>query len=352
MTKEIDFFRKQLMEWHRDTNDRELPWKADRDPYKIWLSEVIMQQTQVRQGLPYYLHFIDKYPTVEDLANADEGDVYRSWQGLGYYNRCKNLLHTARYIAKELKGKFPINRAEWLLLKGIGPYTASAITSFAYGAPHAVVDGNVQRVISRYYQVEEPIDVPLGAKIVQDLADLSLDRAHSDLYNQAIMDLGAMVCTPRKPLCERCPLKIRCKAYANQLTSVLPIKQKKLIIRTRYFNYVLFETAERISVSKRSEGDIWEGLYEPYLIESRAGLTKDEVARSLTSAGINASGIEYTGEMKQRLTHQWILSRFYRIVLENEPSDLKILSWVEKENLGYYAFPKTIVSYFTRNGYF
>ncbi len=195
------FFRKALLKWHMEDNNRILPWKQERDPYKIWLSEIILQQTRAAQGLPYYLRFAAEYPTIHDLAAAEDEAVFRLWQGLGYYNRCRNLLHTARYIAGKRNGHFPDDYHEIRQLKGIGSYTAAAIASFAFHQPYAVVDGNVLRVLSRFGGIDTPVDTPEGKKVFQVLAQELLDKEHNAAYNQAIMDFGASVCTPAIPKC-------------------------------------------------------------------------------------------------------------------------------------------------------
>src|SRR5690606_265290 len=268
MTKaQQQYFTRRLMHWHATHNDRSLPWKEEKDPYKIWLSEIILQQTRAQQGLPYYIKFTEAYPKVKDLATAAEEEVFRLWQGLGYYNRCRNMLATARYIHTELGGKFPRSFEEIQNLKGVGAYTAAAIASFAYGLPHAVVDGNVYRVLSRYFGIDKPIDSTAGKKEFTKLADALLDKTGSAGYNQAIMDLGATVCKPASPDCDGCPLAEKCFARANGLIADLPVKSKKLTIKTRHFHYILFLHDGHLWIRKRTEKDIWQNLHEPFLIE-------------------------------------------------------------------------------------
>ena len=221
-------FTKSLLDWHRTRNDRSLPWKNEKDPYRIWLSEIILQQTRAEQGIPYYLRFIEKYPDVASLAEAADEDVFRLWQGLGYYNRCRNLLVTARYVHNELEGQFPESYEGLLRLKGVGAYTAAAVASFAFGLPQAVLDGNVYRVLSRYFAVDAIPGTTIGRKRFQNLADLCLEPEASGAYNQAIMDLGATICTPLSPGCEQCPLAKRCQARTRGLTELLPVKTKNL----------------------------------------------------------------------------------------------------------------------------
>ena len=271
------YFTKQLMHWHQTDNERTLPWKEEKDPYKIWLSEILLQQTRAQQGLPYYIKFIQSFPTIKKMAAAKDEDVFRLWQGLGYYNRCRNMLATARYIANELGGKFPCTYDDIIKLKGIGPYTAAAIASFAFGAPNAVVDGNVYRVLSRFWGIEEPYDTLNGKKIFQSLAQELFFSKDSAAYNQAIMDLGATVCKPQIPACAVCPLQKNCFAFSQDLISSLPVRSKKLKVRKRYFHYLLLRANDKIWIHQRSEKDIWQSLHEPYLIEHDAALGQKEL---------------------------------------------------------------------------
>ncbi|HLA58283.1 MAG TPA: hypothetical protein VK622_05965, partial [Puia sp.] len=205
-----ELFTDRLLEWNKHQNIRSMPWKGIKDPYKIWLSEIILQQTRVEQGWSYYEKFVKAFPTIDDLARAPEEKVFKLWEGLGYYSRCKNLIHTARYISSELNGIFPDNYEDILLLKGIGPYTAAAISSFAFNEPRAVVDGNVQRVLSRYFGIAIPIDSLQGKKLFQELAQTLLDKSFAGIYNQEIMDFGAVVCKPQNPLCTQCVHQQNC----------------------------------------------------------------------------------------------------------------------------------------------
>lgn len=349
------YFSAKLVAWHATGNDRQLPWKNEKDPYKIWLSEVILQQTRALQGLPYYLRFIAAYPTVAAMAAANDEDAFRLWQGLGYYNRCKNMLATARYIANELNGRFPGTYEGLLALKGIGPYTAAAIASFAYGGPNAVVDGNVYRVLSRYFGIETPFDTTAGKKEFSALADELLNKKESAAYNQAIMDLGATVCTPRKPLCNECPLQQKCVATSSGLIEVLPVRSKKVTVRTRYFHYLLLTWEDTIWIHKREAGDIWENLHEPYLIESTAPLETADLMhnQALKNMHINAGDISYSGSSRQRLTHQLIEARFFTIALHQKPHITdRTGKWLTMSELKSAAFPKTLVSFLEKNLYF
>ena len=244
-----------------------MPWKGEKDPYKIWVSEIILQQTRVEQGLAYYNRFIKTFPTVHHLAKAPETTIFKLWEGLGYYTRCKNLIATAKYISKELNGKFPNKYDEILKLKGIGPYTAAAIGSFAFNLPHAVVDGNVFRVLARFFGIKTATDTTEGKKIFTALANELLDKKQPGIYNQALMDFGAMICKPQQPLCMECPLKTGCVAYLHDLITVLPIKEKTITKKPRWLYYIIIEHNGKVYVRKRSEKDIWQNLYEFVLLK-------------------------------------------------------------------------------------
>lgn len=349
------FFTKQLMQWHRADNERSLPWKEEKDPYKIWLSEIILQQTRAQQGLPYYLRFMETYPTISDMAGADDEEVFRIWQGLGYYNRCRNMLATARYIAGELKGHFPATHDAILALKGVGPYTAAAIASFAFGLLHAVVDGNVYRVLSRYFGIATPIDSTEGKQQFTELAEALLDKNDSAAYNQAIMDLGATVCKPAAPECEICPVSKNCIAYKNGLVAQLPVKAKKLKVSRRYFHYIIFKGGEQIWIRKRTGKDIWQNLYEPFMVEAEGHLAMKDLIKteSLQHYNLKTEQLEYEGKLSQRLTHRIIESHFYTCDVKKAaitlPEDGK---WVNLKQLHNYAFPKSILSFFEKKAYF
>ena len=349
------YFTEQLLWWNEHENQRELAWKGEKDPYKIWLSEVILQQTRSEQGYPYYMSFISSYPDIQSLAKAKDEEVFRLWQGLGYYNRCRNMLFTARYIVNELSGKFPNTFSDILALKGVGAYTAAAIASFAYGLPHAVVDGNVYRVLSRYFAIEEPIDTTVGKKMFSGLAQDLLAKNKSVAYNQAIMYLGAIVCTPKNPLCVECPLSKKCSSKGTELTSLLPVKSKKLKVTERHFHYILFLNKDAVWIRKRTDSDIWQNLHEPYLIEGKVALEKKELIHSLSdkSIGIELSGLSYEGRLKQRLTHRVIHTYYYTAdVKKADIKELKNGIWVKASDLKQYAFPKSIVSFLQKKSYF
>lgn len=352
---QLQYFTKQLVQWHSVDNNRDLPWKEEQDPYKIWLSEVILQQTRAQQGLPYYLKFTAAYPTIQHMARAEDEEVFKLWQGLGYYNRCRNMLATARYVTDELGGDFPDSYEHIAALKGVGPYTAAEIASFACGLPHAVLDGNVYRVLSRYFGIETPIDSTAGKKQFTQLADSLLDKTNSAAYNQAIMDLGATVCKPKAPICQDCPLHKKCFALQHGLISDLPIKSKKLKIQTRYFHYILFIHQNKLWLHKRTEKDIWQNLYEPYLVEYTNELDKMGLLTNLNAEGftLTAKDVVFAASSTQRLTHRIIESHFYVCQLQNEPmTALQGGIWVNFAELDKYAFPKSVVSFLEKKSYF
>ena len=277
--KNKKFFFEFLIKWNRNENKREMPWKGEKDPYKIWISEIILQQTRVQQGLAYYNRFIEAWPNVKSLAKAKEQEVYKLWEGLGYYSRCRNLIASARYINDELDGRFPDTYEDILSLKGIGDYTAAAIASFAFNQPYAVVDGNVFRVLARFFGIQTPIDSTEGKKLFRSLANELIDKNNPAEYNQAIMDFGAVVCKPVLPLCSECPLQKKCVASQKNLVSLLPVKEKGIKIRQRFFNYLVVEHGDKIYIRQRTEKDIWQNLYEFILIETDRMIPEDEFCK-------------------------------------------------------------------------
>lgn len=341
-------FTTRLMQWHRTANRRKMPWKGVRDPYKVWLSEVILQQTRVEQGWAYYERFIEKYPTVGQLALAPDDEVFKLWEGLGYYSRCRNLLRTARYIALELNGAFPSTHPSILALSGIGPYTAAAIASFAFGLPHAVVDGNVIRVISRYHGITDPVEGSATRRRITALAEELLDPADPAGFNQAMMDLGATICKPRQPLCASCPLRDTCVALAKDLIATIPVKARKPQKTRRFFHYIIFEHQGQCYVRKRSEKDIWHGLYEFFLVPADSLLTTSQLTGSDMVRKIAGKKFELAGEsdiLRQQLTHQEITGRIIHLRLHQPPRALEAMTAVDLRNLHQLAFPKFIVSY-------
>ncbi len=328
------------------SNNRVMPWKFEKDPYKIWLSEIILQQTRVAQGTAYYNRFIKKYPAIEKLAKAKEAEVFKLWEGLGYYSRCRNLMATATLIHEKYKNVFPSTYKEILSLKGVGPYTAAAIASFGFDLPYAVVDGNVMRVLSRFFGIFTPIDTTLGKKTFNELAQLLLDPKQPAQYNQAIMDFGATVCKPQSPLCNQCPLSQNCLAFKKKSVDILPKKSKKIIVKQRFFNYFLLEVGSFILIKPRTHKDIWKGLHEFLLSETSSQVsTKDAMKKLSEEIGLSdKKTIEVSKLYKQKLTHQEITARFIRVQLDAIPSELSSF-FVQKKQLKKIAFPKIITEY-------
>jgi len=344
------YFTTHLMHWHSTANKRIMPWKGEKNPYKVWLSEIILQQTRVAQGLVYYEKFIKAFPTVCSLAHASDSDVFKLWEGLGYYSRCKNLLATARTICKDHNGNFPANYDLLLQLKGVGPYTAAAIASFAFNLPYAVLDGNVFRVLSRFTGKSVPIDSTTGKKFFGDLAQKLLPHDQPAAYNQAIMDFGAVVCMPQNPLCETCPLNSKCFAFKTGTTDKLPVKEKGIVTRDRSFTFFVFRINKDWLIRKRIQKDIWHNLHEFYLLETD-GITKwngrtikkfllEELA--ITSYNI----IQWPTVYTQKLTHQNLHGQFIVIHLDNLTPALSGFEKVSGSQLRQRAFPRMITRFF------
>jgi len=352
----LDFnhFTKALLQWY-PINKRELPWRTTQNPYIIWLSEIILQQTRVAQGLPYFVKFLEKYPTVYDLASAPEDEVMRMWQGLGYYSRARNLHSCAKQVVTDFEGIFPDSYTGLLKLKGVGTYTAAAIASFAYKEKVAVVDGNVFRVLARYFGESEDIGSPAGKKTFESLANKLIPADNPDEFNQAIMEFGALQCTPKNPDCTICPLKSGCFARRHDLISALPVKEKKVKVRNRNFIYYHIKCGDHILVKKRGVKDIWEGLHD-FPMEEVEDLTTYKVKDSNYLGGFQSLGADilYEPEInyKHILTHQRIFSTFVgvHIAQENfhqlqkwgEQKGWMLISMDTFEELGK---PKLIVNY-------
>lgn len=320
--QEESHFSTPLKAWYK-TQYRALPWRATKDPYKIWLSEIILQQTRVAQGLPYYEKFISHYPTVTDLANAKQEEVLNLWQGLGYYSRARNLHTAAQTVVAEFNGVFPDNYTTLTKLKGVGSYTAAAIASFAFGEKVAVLDGNVFRVLSRFLLMDHDIADPKNKKIFQEAANLLLPEIESDIHNQAIMELGAMVCTPTNPSCETCPVHHSCAAFSQGKQSELPVKLKKVKKKNRYISYLVFQdsTTGNFLMRKRGAEGIWQGLYDFHSIEKEQPLTEEEtiatVKTQLETLNWNETTISaVSNEKKHILTHLNLYAKFYQIPLK------------------------------------
>lgn len=339
----------QLTNWYTN-NKRNLPWRNTQNPYFIWLSEIILQQTRVAQGLNYFLKFQKNYPTVSDLANAKEDDVLKDWQGLGYYSRARNLHAAAKYIHEELNAEFPNTFVDIKKLKGVGDYTAAAIASFAFKLPHAVVDGNVYRVLARYYGIRTAIDSSKGKKEFQTIADQILNKEQPDLHNQAIMEFGALQCTPKNPNCEVCTLQSNCIAFQENSIDSLPFKEGKIKQRKRYFHYLIIQEEDFIYINKRQGKGIWQNLYEFPLIETEKEiegkdlLKSDDIKVLFKNQPFTFNHISKS--RKHILSHQILTAKFYHIRLVNKNNILAekferiLVSELEK-----YAVPKLIENY-------
>lgn len=335
-----------------------MPWKAEKDPYKIWLSEIILQQTRVEQGWAYYEKFIKTYPTIKQLAKAKENEVFKLWEGLGYYNRCRNLMFTAKQIVNEFNGVFPNTYEGLIALKGVGPYTASAIASFAYNQPYAVVDGNVYRVFSRYYGIHTPIDSKAGQVQFNKIAIENLAHIKAGIYNQALMDFGATVCKPMSPLCAECIMRTSCNAYKLNKVGQLPIKEKVIQRKNRYFDFFCFKLGNKVLLQKRETGDIWAGLFQFYLVENDKLLKIDSTFYDQILSNqlmLDKQLVKIKQPQKvytQMLTHQQLLVRFHIIELNSLAKVFENGNWTAIHSFKKLAFPKTINNFLAEQNYF
>lgn len=317
-------FKNKLINWYSN-NKRDLPWRQTKDPYYIWLSEIILQQTQVKQGLPYYNAFISQYPSIFDLANASEEEILKLWQGLGYYSRARNLHKTAKHIASELNGVFPNNYKDLLKLKGVGDYTASAIASIAFNEAAAVVDGNVYRVLSRYCGIKTAINSTLGIKEFKSLASSLIDSEQPATYNQAIMEFGAIQCKPKNPDCNICPLNDSCVALQKKIVDELPVKLKKTKVSNKYFNYlVCLDDNNKTLFEKRTQKGIWQNLYQFPLIESKKSLNVEEFhLLNLNHTFLKTTPFDYSlyndVDIVHKLSHQHLYTKFWIIETKQLP---------------------------------
>ena len=341
-------FTRNLMRWNKSSNTRHMPWKGEKDPYKIWLSEIILQQTRVEQGWKYYEKFVTSFPTIHHLAKGTDKKIFKLWEGLGYYSRCKNLIQTAKRISAEYKGFFPSTYEEIKELKGVGPYTASAIASFAFNATKAVVDGNVQRVIARYFGIATPVDTREGKRLYNELAYELLDKRHPAIYNQAIMDFGATICKPQNPLCDQCVQRKDCVALQVNLVHTLPVKEKAFQKKNRWLYYFIIETEQKVYIRKRIEKDIWQNLHEFVLFEADGPVNtpfyEHEFLKKLFKGQfyeVNSISKLY----KQQLTHRNIHGQFIQVSVKKAPRSLSSHQLICKANLKQYAFPKLINKY-------
>ncbi|MBQ6747318.1 MAG: A/G-specific adenine glycosylase [Bacteroidaceae bacterium] len=372
-------FSNFILIWY-SIHKRDLPWRNTTDPYRIWISEIILQQTRVSQGYDYFLRFMERFPTVQALAEAPEDEVMRLWQGLGYYSRASNLHAAAKSIcnkqsasdhhvtddqSKREKGElvlqtlkeedgslFPKTFEEVRALKGVGDYTAAAICSFAYNMPYAVVDGNVYRVLARYFGIHEPINTTQGKKLFATLAQDQLDASCPADYNQAIMDFGALVCTPLSPSCTSCPLGESCEALRSGQVDVLPQKQKKLTLKIRYFHYLLVKAGDTTFIRKRTERDIWQNLYELPLVESNHQLSIPELLQAIKPMIAEGEEPQLTlirRGVKHVLTHRIIMADFYELTLPASTCSFATCQQIKMEQLDDYAFPRLITLFLDKS---
>ncbi|WP_375562994.1 A/G-specific adenine glycosylase [Bernardetia sp. OM2101] len=351
MTKN-SFFAQKIIDWYHQ-NKRDLPWRDTQNPYKIWLSEIILQQTRVAQGTPYYEKFIENFPTVQQLAAADEQTVLRLWQGLGYYSRARNLHAAAKYISEDLNGVFPSNYLDIKKLKGVGDYTAAAISSFAFDEVQAVVDGNVYRVLARFFGIEKDITSTEGKKEFRELAQKLIDKKQPAIYNQSIMEFGALQCVPKNPNCKTCPLQKKCTAFENNLIEKLPIKGKKNVLKDRFMHYFVFihetNSEKKVLVKQRQEGDIWQGLNDFFVIEF---LNKDkknfepikELEIHLKEDNFDFDGIKNSEQkpksiksthesiiFKHQLSHRTLYAKFYTIEIKDPKEQIAFWNKLKKK---------------------
>ncbi len=336
----------KLIAWYQK-HKRALPWRDINDPYKIWLSEIILQQTQVAQGLSYYQKFIEIFPNVNLLAKAKEDKVLQLWQGLGYYSRARNLHAAAKTVSKEYKGQFPKTYDDIKNLKGVGDYTAAAIASFAYNLPYAVVDGNVYRVYARVFDIAIPINSTEGKKQFQLLANELLNAKKPALHNSAVMEFGALHCKPQNPKCETCPIQEHCLAFKNDTISLRPVKQKKIKIKHRYLHYFVLNYKNKVYVQKRTQKDIWQNLYEFFLIETQAptpsNLLLEHTALLQLTSQFKVQSIQVAA--KHVLSHQHLHATFYELNLDNPIKNNTALKAVNRSELINMAIPQLIKKY-------
>ena len=339
----MNIFTKRLLNWYAE-NKRELPWRDTTDPYLIWISEIILQQTRVVQGYEYFCRFVHRFPDVATLAAADEDEVLKYWQGLGYYSRARNLHQAAR----SMNGVFPRSHAEVRALKGVGDYTAAAICSFAYNMPYAVVDGNVYRVLARYFGIDVSIDSTEGKRLFAALADEMLDKSRPADYNQAIMDFGALQCTPQSPTCLFCPLADSCRALADGRVIQLPVKQHRPKTTTRYFIYIYVRAGAYTFIHKRTGDDIWKNLYELPLLEVKQALTETELLTSKEFAALFAEGesplsVRLVRQgVKHVLSHQIIYTDFYEVCMPEETRSFPNCKRIPVDELEQYAVSRLV----------
>ena len=334
---------KSIVDWY-NKNKRDLPWRNTKDPYRIWISEIILQQTRVIQGLNYYSNFLQRFPDIQSLAEAEQEEVMKYWQGLGYYSRARNMHEAAKSIHSDFQGVFPRRYEDVLRLKGVGSYTAAAIVSFAWNQPYPVIDGNVYRVLGRLFAIDVPYDTGKGKKLYEELAYSLMDSQQAGLHNQAIMEFGALQCVPQKPDCHQCPLQNTCLSFSLGTPHLFPVKQHIIKVRKRYFNYFLILHEGNTYLSRRLEKDIWEGLFEFPLIETAHSMNFEEICeteifKKLFHNTGNANFANALKEIKHVLTHQILYTKFYQIEIQKDNSYLKKYIKVPLAKIDNYAVP-------------
>jgi A/G-specific adenine glycosylase len=345
-------FAQILLDWS-SANQRELPWKKDNNPYIIWISEIILQQTRVEQGTPYFLRFVSKFPDIRALAAAEEDQVLKVWEGLGYYSRARNLHFTAKQICSKYGGEFPNTYAGILQLKGIGPYTAAAISSFAFELRHPVVDGNVLRFVARMLSILEPIDISLTKVRIGQFVTSAIQNVSPSSFNQAMMDFGSSICTPLKPKCDRCPFQMYCVSYQNDIVSKIPYKSKRIVRKDRYFHYLDITFPEELMlIVQRTNTDIWKNLYELPMIETDSPFVPDfgKIENYLQSIANTCQLVpgtfRHVYKDKQVLSHQNIYGFFYKIEADGQPVKINQDHYlVERAKVSNFAFPKIMTMY-------
>lgn len=347
-------FAKQLLHWHTN-NPRPLPWdNGPRDPYHIWISEIIMQQTRIAQGTSYYLKFIHRFPNVHSLGNAHLDEVLKYWQGLGYYTRARNLHKAAQYIIEHHQGQFPDSYEALLQLPGVGPYSAAAIASFAYGLPYPVVDGNVKRVVARYAGITTSIDDTATHEAIRELAGKYMKGVSPGDFNQAIMNFGALVCKPKNPDCPTCVFNKNCIARKENLVDAIPVRSKKKSNNLRYFHFIILRWKGKFLLVRRQQKDIWQGLYAPPVIErkNKNNLTRSQVDQLITTiTGHNVyEVVSVSPPQQQLLSHQTIVGRFHDVNLLSAPQKKEEqYAWVNHKTIHHYGKPKIVVSMLEKN---
>jgi len=338
-------FSETLIKWY-NANKRDLPWRKTSDPYKVWLSEIILQQTRVDQGMDYYHKFISLFPTIFDLSAASEDKILKAWQGLGYYSRARNISYTARFIVGELGGKFPKTQRELLKLKGIGKYTSAAIASFCFSEKTAAVDGNVMRVLSRIFGIEEPIDSVIGQKTLQELADELISRKQPGTFNQAIMEFGALQCTPHKPNCTDCPFHSICVAFKEEKVNILPIKGKKTIVKNIWIYYFFIQYGKKTYLRQRKDSGIWKGLFDLPGIECNEKMDMKQVVDSFSKQFAMSKKLDILQESEEYihiLSHRKIRARFITCKISNQwKTKSDQIFEVSLKDIDEYAVPRLI----------